>query len=274
MLTVETRPAISPTDAKAMDAATLRAAFPGEGLLAPGEIRLLHTRHDRMIEGGAVPDGVALVLETAKETGTPGFLDRREMGVVNIGDAGTVLAAGQSHPLARGDVLYLPTGSGPATLRGEGRFAPFSSPAHAALPARHLPPETARALTPGSTETANHRTINQFIHPDAMPSCQLAPGHTRFHGGSAWNTTPAHLHDRRIEAHLYFDMPHDRRVIHLMGQPQETRHLVLANEQAVVSPPWSIDCRAGTGSCAFIWSMPGDNVDCRDQDIIPAEALQ
>lgn len=274
MLTVETRQAISPAEAKGMDTTALRGAFLGEGLFAPGEIRLLYTHYDRMIVGGVVPDGAALDLVAAKETGTPGFLDRRELGVVNIGAPGQVSADGQDYPMARGDVLYLPMGTGPVTFAGQGRFALFSAPAHAALPVRHLTPETAKTLTLGSAETANHRTINQFIHPDVMPSCQLVLGYTRFHGGSVWNTMPAHLHDRRMEAYLYFDMPDDRRVIHLMGEPQETRHLVVANEQAVVSPPWSIHCGAGTGSYAFIWAMAGDNVDYRDQDPVPAEALR
>lgn len=274
MQTVETRQAVSPAEAKGMDTTALRQAFLGEGLFATGEIRLLYTHYDRMIVGGVVPGAEALVLTAAKETGTPGFLDRREMGVVNIGDAGEVSAAGQSYALARGDVLYLPMGTGPVTFAGQGRFALFSAPAHAALAPRHLTPETAKTLTLGAAETANHRTINQFIHPEVMPSCQLVLGYTRFHGGSVWNTMPAHLHDRRMEAYLYFDMPADRRVIHLMGEPQETRHLVVANEQAVVSPPWSIHSGAGTGAYAFIWAMAGDNVDYRDQDPVPAEALR
>jgi 4-deoxy-L-threo-5-hexosulose-uronate ketol-isomerase len=274
MQTVETRQAVSPAEAKSMDTNALRLTFLAEGMFKTGEIRLVYTHYDRMIVGGAVPDGAALVLETVKETGTPGFLDRRELGVVNIGEPGGVAAAGQEWALERGDVLYLPMGSGPVTFSGGGRFALFSAPAHSAKEARHLTPSTAKTLTLGSAETANHRTINQFIHPEVMPSCQLVLGYTRFHGGSVWNTMPAHLHDRRMEAYLYFDMPADRRVVHLMGQPQETRHLVVANEEAVFSPPWSIHCGAGTGSYAFIWAMAGDNIDYRDQEPVPVEALR
>jgi 4-deoxy-L-threo-5-hexosulose-uronate ketol-isomerase len=274
MLTVETRHAISPAEAKGMDTAALRDAFLGEGLFREGEIRLLYSHYDRMVVGGAVPGGGALVLDAVRESGTPGFLDRRELAVVNIGGPGEVSAGGQDWALAPGDVLYLPMGSGAVRFAGGGRFALFSAPAHMAHPARHLTPALAKTLTLGAAETANHRTISQFVHPDVMPSCQLVLGYTRFHGGSVWNTMPAHLHDRRMEAYLYFDMPKEARVVHLMGQPQETRHLIVAAEEAVLSPPWSIHCGAGTGSYAFIWAMAGDNVDYRDMDPVPAEMLR
>lgn len=274
MLHVETRQAIGPAEARDLGTQGLRAAFLGEGLFAAGHIRLIYTHYDRMVVGGVVPGGAPLVLDAVKETGTAGFLDRRELGIVNIGADGAVMAAGETFALARGDVLYLPMGAGPVTFAGHGRFALFSAPAHAAHPARHLTPETARHLTLGAAETANHRTIRQFIHPEVMPSCQLVLGYTRFHDGSVWNTMPAHTHDRRMEAYLYFDMPDTARVVHLMGEPQETRHLIVGPEEAVLSPPWSIHCGAGTGSYAFIWAMAGDNVDYRDMDPVPAEALR
>jgi 4-deoxy-L-threo-5-hexosulose-uronate ketol-isomerase len=268
MLTVETRPAISPAEAKGMDTAALRAAFLGEGLFQPGHVRLIYTHYDRMIVGGAVPDGKALVLDQVKECGTASVLDRREMGIVNIGADGTVQASGQSWTMAKGDVLYLPMGTGPVTFNGQGRFYITSAPAHRALPARLIKLSEAKSFTTGAPETANHRTINQFIHPEVMESCQLVLGYTQFHGGSVWNTMPAHLHDRRMEAYLYFDMPQDRRVFHMMGRPDETRHLVISNEQAALSPPWSIHCGAGTGSYSFIWAMAGDNVDYKDVEIV------
>lgn len=274
MLRVETRHATSPREAAAMGTGPLRAAFMGEGLFAPGEVRLLYTHYDRMIVGGAVPAGDPLLLDVVKETGTPGFLDRREVGIVNIGAAGSVGAAGRDWTMAPGDVLYLPMGSGPVSFAGGGRFALFSAPAHAAHPLRHMGADGGKTLTLGAAETSNHRTIRQFIHPEVMPSCQLVLGYTRFHGGSVWNTMPAHTHDRRMEAYLYFDMDPDARVVHLMGEPQETRHLIVANEEAVLSPPWSIHCGAGTGSYAFIWAMAGDNVDYRDMDAVPAAALR
>lgn len=274
MLTVETRPAISPAEARGMDTAALRAAFHGAGLFRPGEVRLIYTHYDRMILGGAVPDGGSLTLDAVKECGTASILDRREMAVVNIGNAGEVTAAGVTHAMGRGDVLYLGMGAGPVTFSGAGRFYILSAPAHSAHPARLIRLQDAKKLTVGAPETANHRTINQFVHPDVMPSCQLVVGYTQFHGGSVWNTMPAHLHDRRMEAYLYFDMPEDRRVFHFMGEPAETRHLVIANEEAAISPPWSIHCGAGTGSYSFIWAMAGDNVDYRDQDPVAMGALR
>lgn len=274
MLTVETRAAVSPAEAKGMDTAALRAAFHAGGLFRPGEIRLVYTHYDRMILGGAVPDGAPLVLDRVAQTGTASLLDRREMGVVNIGGPGSVTAAGESHAMERGDVLYLPMGTGPVAFAGAGRFYLVSAPAHAALPARLVRLAEAKKLTLGAPETANHRTINQFIHPEVMPSCQLVLGYTEFHGGSVWNTMPAHLHDRRMEAYLYFGMPEEARVIHLMGEPAETRHLVIANEEAAISPPWSIHCGAGTGSYTFVWAMAGDNVDYRDVEPVPMASLR
>ncbi|QYK42778.1 MAG: 5-dehydro-4-deoxy-D-glucuronate isomerase [Paracoccaceae bacterium] len=274
MLTVETRPAVSPTEARTMDTAALRAAFLGTGLFAEGEVRLIYSHYDRMIVGGAAPAGGSLTLDHVKECGTAGILDRREMGVVNVGGQGTVAAGGESWTLDKGDVLYLPKGAGPVTFGGAGRFYLTSCPAHATHPARLVRLAEAVKITLGAPETANHRTINKFIDPDVMPSCQLVLGYTQFHGGSVWNTMPAHLHDRRMEAYFYFDLPEPQRVLHLMGEPQETRHLVVANEQAVLSPPWSIHCGAGTASYAFVWAMAGDNVDYRDVESVPMESLR
>lgn len=274
MLTVETRQAISATEAKGMDTAALRANFHGEGLFQDGQIRLLYTHYDRMIVGGAVPAGGTLVLDHVKECGTASILDRREMGIVNIGDEGSVSAGGETYALSKGDVLYLPMGAGAVTFSGQGRFYINSCPAHHAYPARLIKLDDAKKLTLGAAETVNHRTINQFIHPEVMTSCQLVLGYTQFHGGSVWNTMPAHLHDRRMEAYLYFDIPEGQRVFHFMGEPAETRHLVIANEEAAISPPWSIHCGAGTASYTFIWAMAGDNVDYRDVEVVKMEDLR
>jgi 4-deoxy-L-threo-5-hexosulose-uronate ketol-isomerase len=274
MLFVETRQAISATEARGMDTRTLRAHFHGEGMFQDGTIRLLYTHYDRMIVGGAVPAGGELVLDHVKECGTASILDRREMGIVNIGGDGTVSAGGESYSLGKGDVLYLPMGAGAVTFAGQGRFYITSCPAHHAYPARLIRLEDARKLTLGAAETVNHRTINQFIHPEVMTSCQLVLGYTQFHGGSVWNTMPAHLHDRRMEAYLYFDIPEGQRVFHFMGEPSETRHLVIANEEAALSPPWSIHCGAGTASYSFIWAMAGDNVDYRDVEVVRMEDLR
>ena len=273
MLTVETRHAIHPDHAKGMDTAALRQNFLGEGLFAGGEIRLIYTHYDRFVLGGAVPDGTSLTLDVVDETRTPTFMDRREMGIVNIGGTGTVSAAGVDHVMNKGDVLYLGMGSGPVTFAGEGRFYITSAPAHRTCPTRLITVNDAKELKMGDPATSNKRTIRQFIHPLVMDSCQLVLGYTTLHDGSVWNTMPAHVHDRRMEAYLYFGMTPEARVLHLMGEPTETRHLFIANEQAAISPPWSIHAGAGIGEYTFIWAMAGDNVDYTDMDMLPAEAL-
>lgn len=272
MLTVETRHAVHQDHARAMDTAALRRHFLADGLFADGEIRLIYTHYDRFVLGGAVPAGGELTLDQVAETRTPSFLDRREMGVVNIGAPGTVAAGGDVWTLATGDVLYLGMGAGPVTFGGEGRFYIVSAPAHRTLPARLVTLADSKEVRTGAVETSNKRTINQFIHPLVMESCQLVLGYTTLEDGSVWNTIPSHVHDRRMEAYLYFNMAPEARVLHLMGEPQETRHLFIANEQGAISPPWSIHSGAGIGSYTFIWAMAGDNVDYTDMDFIqPAD---
>ena len=274
MLTVETRHAIHPDHARGMGTAELRRHFLASGLFADGEIRLIYTHYDRFVIGGAVPNGAALTLDQVAETRTKSFLDRREMGIVNIGGAGTVTAAGTTHAMQRGDVLYLGMGSGPVTFGGDGRFYITSAPAHRTCPTRLLTETEARKVETGAPETCNRRTISQFIHPEVMDSCQLVLGYTSFAPGSVWNTMPAHVHDRRMEAYLYFGMDGGNRVLHLMGEPAETRHLFVGNEEGAISPPWSIHAGAGTGSYSFIWAMAGDNVDYTDMDFVPPAELR
>jgi 4-deoxy-L-threo-5-hexosulose-uronate ketol-isomerase len=268
MLTIETRHAIDPATARSFDTNALRGHFHVGGLFVPGEIRLIYTHYDRMIVGGAVPDGAALMLDRVAEAGTPSLLDRREMVVVNIGGEGTVEAAGTTHAMVKGDMLYLAMGSGPVSFAGAGRFYILSAPAHATHPTRLIRIAQAAAVTLGSAEASNARTIYQFVHPDVMKACQLVVGLTRLEPGSVWNTMPAHVHDRRTEAYLYIDLPDGARAIHLMGEPNETRHLVLGNEEGAISPPWSIHSGAGTSAYAFIWAMAGDNVDYKDVEMV------
>ncbi|TJZ86092.1 5-dehydro-4-deoxy-D-glucuronate isomerase [Paracoccus hibiscisoli] len=274
MTHVETRHAIHPQHARGMDTAQLRQHFLAEGLFADGEVRLVYTHYDRFVVGGAVPAGGSLVLDQIAETKTPSFLDRREMGIVNIGDAGRVEAAGQGWDMANGDVLYLGMGAGAVTFSGGGRFYITSAPAHRALPHRLITVDQAKKVEMGATATSNKRVIKQFIHPLVMESCQLVLGYTSLQEGSVWNTIPSHVHDRRMEAYLYHGMAPESRVLHLMGEPQETRHLFVANEQAVLSPPWSIHSGAGIGEYTFIWAMAGDNVDYTDMDFIQPEDLR
>lgn len=273
-LKTETRYAIDPETAKGLDTDGLRQHFHKDGLFEDREINLVYTHYDRLMLGSAVPAGGSLTLDHVDETGTPGFLDRREMGILNIGETGTVEVGGESHILENGELLYIGMGGGPVTFKGQGRFYITSSPAHRACPTKLIKLSDARRVEMGSRETANERVIIQFLHPEVCDTCQLLMGYTQFQPGSLWNTMPAHLHDRRMEAYLYFDVPEDARVFHFMGKPEETRHIVMSNEEAVISPPWSIHCGAGTAAYTFCWTMAGDNVDFTDMDMVAMDALR
>ena len=269
MLRTQTRYAIDPATAKTLDTEGLRSHFHMSGLFAPGEINLVYSHYDRLVLGSAVPDGGTLTLTKMPETGTETFLERREMGVLNIGAAGTVAVGGRTHTLERGEVLYVGMGAGDAVeFGGGGRFYVLSAPAHRACPTKLIGLADAKRVELGSRDTANERVIIQFVHPDVCESCQLVMGYTQFQPGSIWNTMPAHLHDRRMEAYLYFEVPEDARVFHFMGEPSETRHMVIANEEAIISPPWSIHCGAGTAPYTFCWAMAGDNIDFTDMDMV------
>ncbi|MCE5975127.1 5-dehydro-4-deoxy-D-glucuronate isomerase [Sinirhodobacter sp. WL0062] len=274
MLHVETRHAVHQDHARTMDTTALRKHFLGEGMFQDGQIRLIYTHYDRFVIGGAVPAGNSLTLDKVEETRTATFLERREMGIVNIGDTGTVTTGSDSWTLERGDVLYLGMGAGPVTFEGAGRFYITSAPAHRAFPSRLIRIGDSKEMRLGDSATSNKRVINQFIHPLVMESCQLVLGYTTLLDGSVWNTMPAHVHDRRMEAYLYWGMDEAARVLHLMGEPQETRHLVIANEEAAISPPWSIHAGAGIGAYTFIWAMAGDNIDYTDMDFVQPGELR
>lgn len=271
---IETRYAIDPAFAKTLDTDALRAQFHIPSLFQPGEIRMVYSHFDRMLLGGAMPDGGIITLDHVPETGTASVLDRREMGILTVAGAGQVSAAGKTYDISKGDLLYLGMGSGPVQFSGDAKFYIVSTPAHRACPSRRITVNEARRVKLGSKEQANERVIIQFLHPEVHATCQLTMGYTQFLPGSLWNTMPAHLHDRRMEAYLYFDLDEEARVFHFMGQPDETRHIVIANEQAVISPPWSIHSGAGTGAYSFCWAMAGDNTDFSDMEMIPMEDLR
>ena len=257
--------AIDPVSAATMNTAELREHFLVDDLFAEGAVNWTYTHYDRMAVGGAVPGGKPLALETIKPTGTANFLDRRELIAVNIGSAGAIVVDGQDHEVGERDMLYIGMGSRDVRFAGQGaKYYLLSAPAHASHPTTLLKQAGAKRLDLGSAETANERSIFQYTND--LKSCQLVVGLTSFAPGSVWNTMPAHLHDRRMEAYLYFDLKPDAFVVHLMGEPEETRHLIMRNEQAVISPPWSIHSGAGTGAYTFIWAMAGDNVDYTDAE--------
>ncbi|MBF0677632.1 MAG: 5-dehydro-4-deoxy-D-glucuronate isomerase [Devosia sp.] len=267
--------AIDPAGAAGMGTAELRENFLIDDLFADGAVRWTYSHYDRMAVGGAVPGGGELVLETIKPTGTKAFLDRREMIAVNIGEAGRIIVDGTTHDVGPRDMLYVGMGAQDVRFAGAGaKFYLLSAPAHASYPAKLLRQSGAKRLDMGARETANERSIYQYVNADSVQTCQLVVGLTEFAPGSLWNTMPAHVHDRRMEAYLYFDLQPDAFVVHLMGEPDETRHLIVRNEQAILSPPWSIHCGAGTGSYTFIWAMAGDNVDYTDVEKVAMEDLR
>ncbi|MDQ2635181.1 MAG: 5-dehydro-4-deoxy-D-glucuronate isomerase [Pseudomonadota bacterium] len=273
------RHAIDPQAAAAMATDELRSHFHIGDLFQAGRISLTYTHYDRMIVGGAMPSGEALELAAIKPTGTKNFLDRRELIAVNIGGAGTVHAGEEQHELGARDMIYVGRGTqavrfSSADASSPAKFYLLSAPAHQAHPTSVIRIGDAKRLDLGSQKTSNERSIFQFIHAEGVKTCQLVVGMTQLAEGSVWNTMPAHIHDRRMEAYLYFDLAETARVFHLMGEPDETRHIVMRNEEAVLSPPWSIHSGAGTSNYAFIWAMAGDNVDYTDVDPVPLETLR
>lgn len=272
------RQAFDPATGARMGSSEIRQNFHIGNLFTPGNVKLVYTHYDRMIVGGAVPTTTALELETIKPTGTPDFLDRRELIVVNVGGKGWIEADGERFALDTRDMLYVGMGS-KVTFGGDDASSPpkfylLSAPAHHRYPTKLIRIGDAKRLDLGSQSTSNERSIFQFIHAEGVQTCQLVVGMTQLAPGSVWNTMPCHVHDRRMEAYLYFDLPETARVFHFMGEPSETRHIVMANEEAVISPPWSIHSGCGTSNYAFIWAMAGDNVDYTDVDAVPIETLR
>lgn len=271
--------AIDPAAAAAMGTDELRYNFHIDNLFAPDRINLTYAHYDRMIVGGAMPEDETLTLETIKPTGTKNFLDRRELIAVNIGGAGTVVVDGQSYSVGPRDMIYVGMGVEAVSFTSLDASAPakfylLSAPAHQTHPTKHIRIDDAKRLDLGSQATSNERSIFQFIHPEGAKTCQLVVGMTQLAPGSVWNTMPCHIHDRRSEAYLYFDLPEAARVFHFMGEPDETRHLVIQNEEAILSPGWSIHSGAGTSNYAFIWAMAGDNVDYTDVDMVAIADLR
>jgi 4-deoxy-L-threo-5-hexosulose-uronate ketol-isomerase len=246
----------------------LRANFHLGGLFEPGEINLTYTHYDRMIVGGAMPVNGSLELEAIKPTGTKSFLERRELVAVNIGAPGTITVGTTAHKLGARGMIYVGMGEEVSfasdSASAPSKFYLLSAPAHRACPTRLITIADAKRLDLGSQETSNERSIFQFTA--SVGTCQIVVGMTQLAKGSVWNTMPAHVHDRRMEAYLYFDLADTARVFHFMGEHDQTRHVVMANEQAVLSPAWSIHSGCGTSNYAFIWAMAGDNVDYTDVD--------
>ncbi len=267
----ESRYAIGPNETKALDTTALRANFLIETVFVDDAIELVYTHYDRYIAGGAKPVSKPLLLETIDELKTTYFLERRELGIINVGGAGKVSVDGEVHELGFKEALYVGKGRQKVVFSSDdaGNPAKFylnSAPAHHAYPTQKVTKAEAEIVELGSLETANHRSINKLLVNSVIETCQLQMGMTELKAGSVWNTMPAHTHDRRMEVYFYFEVPEGQSVSHFMGQPEETRHIWMQNEQAVISPPWSIHAGAGTSNYTFIWGMAGENLDYDDMD--------
>ena len=270
-ITYESRYASSPEAVKKYDTTQLRDEFLVDNLMQYGEINLTYSHYDRYIVGSVVPIE-ALKLEVIDPLKADYFLERRELGIINVGGSGTVIVEGVVYKLDFKDALYIGSGNKEVVFKSDDTKNPAkyyinSAPAHKNYPTTKVSIADANKLELGSLETANHRTVNQMIIGGIVTTCQLQMGMTELKTGSVWNTMPAHVHDRRMEIYFYLDIPEDQAVCHFMGQPNETRHIWINNHQAVISPPWSIHCGSGTSNYTFIWGMAGENLDYGDMDV-------
>lgn len=275
----ENRYAIGPNEVKQMDTQQLRAAFLAENLMQKDRVSWIYTHYERFMVGGAVPVNGPLELLTLDALKAPYFLYGREIGIINVGGQGTVIADGSQYDMDCKDTLYLGKATQSVTFhskdsRQPARFYLNSAPAHQTFPNRKIAISEANVLRMGNIENCNQREINQTLINTIVPTCQLQMGITCLQPGGVWNTMPAHQHDRRNEVYFYFDLPEEQAVCHFMGEPEETRHIWVHNEQAVISPPWSIHSGCGTQNYSFIWGMAGENLDYDDMDKYPPTALR
>jgi 4-deoxy-L-threo-5-hexosulose-uronate ketol-isomerase len=278
---LEIRQPIHSEHAKTLDTAGLRRQFLVEDLFRPDEATLTYSQIDRIIVGGVMPvtKAVRFSPDLGRHTGTDYFLQRRELGLINIGGAALVKVDGRTFEVDAKEALYVGQGAQALEFSSLDPARPAklyfnSAPAHTSHPHKKVTLAEASPETLGDARTSNRRTIYKFLVPDVLPTCQLLMGMTQLEEGSLWNTMPCHTHDRRMEVYFYFGMADNGVVFHMLGQPQETRHLVVRNEQAVISPSWSIHSGVGTQAYTFIWGMVGENQVFKDMDHVPMAALR
>lgn len=276
---LDTRYANHPEDSKHYTTEELRKHYLMETVFVADEVNLMYSHVDRVIAGGVMPVETEVKLEGCKELGSEFFLERRELGLINIGGSGKVVLDGVEYEMASKDGLYVGMGVKEITFISDSAENPAkyyvnSAPAHVAYPTVKIDIANANAVHLGDLENSNKRTIFQYVHPAVCKSCQLLMGMTVLDPNNMWNTMPTHTHERRMEVYFYFNMDENTRVFHLMGQPHETRHIVMANEQAVISPSWSIHSGVGTKNYTFIWGMAGENQTFTDMDHIAMDQLR
>ncbi|HNZ61991.1 MAG TPA: 5-dehydro-4-deoxy-D-glucuronate isomerase [Paludibacteraceae bacterium] len=267
----EIRYASHPQDAKSYDTTRLRKEFLVERIFTINEVNMVYSLFDRMLVGGAMPVGEILSLESIDPLKSDFFLSRREIGIFNVGGKGCITVDGTNYELDYKEALYIGRGNRKVTFESinasdPAKFYFNSATAHKACPDKKITKENAVILEMGNLEGSNHRFINRMIVSQVLETCQLQMGMTELEPGSVWNTMPAHTHSRRMEAYFYFELPDDQAVCHFMGEPEETRHIWMKNDQAVISPQWSIHSAAATSNYTFIWGMAGENLDYDDQD--------
>jgi len=275
---MEIRDASHPNEFKAYATDRIRQEFLIQNMFVPGEIKLVYTHYDRMIAGGFCPDK-PLVLEPHKELGTEFFLERRELGIINVGPSGAVSVEGKEYKLDKTDGLYIGMSAKEVVFSSADNAHPahfyvLSAPAHQEYPTAKIEIGQAEKVELGAPAEANVRTLHKYIHPDGAQSCQLCMGMTKIAPHSVWNSMPCHTHGRRMEVYFYFDLPENTVMFHLMGRPDETRHIVIRNEEAVISPNWSIHAGAATSNYAFIWGMIGENQIFSDMDAVEMTELR
>ena len=269
----DVRYANHPEDSKRYDTQELRRHYHIAKVFSTDEINLTYSHQDRIIAGGIMPVNTALKLESCKELAAPYFLARRELGAINVGGAGSIVLDGVEYAMNNWDGIYVGMGTKELIFKSVDKNHPAkfyinSCPAHRTCPTVHIPMDKARYNHLGGQATVNERILRQYIHPAVCESCQLSMGMTALLPGNVWNTMPSHTHERRMEVYFYFDLKDENVIFHMMGEPKETRHVILHNEQAVISPSWSIHAGAGTSNYTFIWAMGGENQEFDDMDNI------
>ena len=269
----------SPIETSKMNTSELRSNFLIQDLFQVGEIKLVYSHYDRMIVGGIVPNNIPIELPNEAELRSKYFLERRELGIINVGGKGTVIADGVNYEIKKLECLYLGKGTQEVEFSSDlssspAQFYILSVPAHQNYPNTKMNKEQASPVNLGELATSNKRTIYKYIHNDGIQSCQLVMGLTTLEEGCVWNSVPPHTHTRRMEAYFYFDIHESHRVMHFMGEFQETRHIVIGNNEAVLSAPWSMHFGVGTANYGFIWGMAGENKEFTDMDPVPIATIK